>query len=360
MPGPDHAPEPHDAEQVQLAEKVRALQSGRAYPEAVGAVESIETHFAWVFLTGNHAYKMKKPVALYGMDMRSLAARRQSCEDELRLNRRLAPDVYLDLVPLARSADGSLRLGNEGVIVDWLVRMRRLPGGAMLDQAIAQGAAPRGPLVALGTMLAEFYRMQPHVAFTPGAYTARIADQIHADRRALLDPALQLDSHLVEAAVAATWRAFTALEAELGERAATDRIVEAHGDLRPEHVCLADPPCVIDSLEFSRDLRILDPAEELAYLWIECEQAGDTQAALVVLDAYRRESQDPVGGRLLEFYRARRALVRARIVAWHLLDPQVARSAPWGERAESYVRLAERHARCAAGNQSAPGLEAGG
>lgn len=331
--------------QTRFAEKVRALQSPAAYPHAAQGIELIETHFACVFLVGEYAYKLKKPVCIDTMDLRQLEARYWSCQEELRLNARLAPGVYLDVLPLIRELDGSMHVGGEGDVVDWVVRMRRLPAELMLDRALASGSFPESALDALGVMLARFYAEQPAIKFDAHQYASRIAQQIHADRRALSAPELGLDGELLQRALKAQWCAFAAREEELGRRALEDRIVEAHGDLRPEHVYLGDPPCVIDSLEFSKELRTLDPAEELAFLWVECEHAGDVRPAERVLASYRKASADPVSDRLLDFYRSRRALVRAKLVAWHLYDPAVASLAPWGDRAEIYMERAEQYAR---------------
>jgi aminoglycoside phosphotransferase family enzyme len=333
-----------DASSVSLAEKVVALKSPASYPHEPDAVESIETHFAWVFLAGGYAYKLKKPRCSDWSDLRLLEARRLNCEDEVRLNRRLAPGVYLGVLPLVRGLDGRLTVGGEGTVVDWLVQMQRLPSASMLDQAIASGTASPASLGAVGVFLAEFYRTQPRVAFDANAYVERMAEQIRCDREALFARELQLDEHHVQNALAATWCAAAAIEDELGRRASEARIVEAHGDLRPEHICLIDPPCIIDCLEFSRDLRTMDPAEELAYLWIECERAGGGQAAAYVLEAYCRGSRDPVTERLLDFYRSRRAMVRAKIVAWHLCDPAVMNLAPWRQLAEEYLSISRRYA----------------
>jgi aminoglycoside phosphotransferase family enzyme len=138
---------------------------------------------------------------------------------------------------------------------------------------------------------------------------------------------------------------------ELGNRALEGRVVECHGDLRPEHICLA-PVCVIDSLEFSRELRVLDPAEELAFLRLECEVAGAPDVAEQMIDAYKQRSCDRFADRLLDCYQSRRALVRAKILAWHILDPAVASLPPWTQKAQAYVVLAERHAMFAIGNSS--------
>jgi aminoglycoside phosphotransferase family enzyme len=332
------------------------LRSVATYPEPAAAVETIETHFALIFLVGDRAYKLKKPVNLPGMDLRTLEARRVSCAEELRLNRRLAPDVYLDVVPLVCLADGTLRLGEEGAIVDWLVRMRRLPAAMMLDRAIIAGTASAARLEAIGEMLAQFYRAQPCIGFEPEQYIERITGQIHADRHALFSPELHLDDHCVQAAITAIWCAAALVETELGQRAREGRILEAHGDLRPEHICLSDPPYIIDSLEFSKDLRTLDPAEELAFLWVECEQAGGLQTAATVLNSYRQASSDPVSERVLDFYRSRRATVRAKITAWHLHDPTVMSLAPWRELAHGYLATAEHYARRVVGTDLCTGM----
>lgn len=329
----------------ELARKVAALESPAAYPDEASSIVALETHFAWVFLAGDYAYKLKKPSGNPLSDLRSLDARRASCEEEVRLNRPLAQDIYLGVVPLAVGTDGRMRVGGTGTIVDWLVRMRRLPAALMLDRAIASGTASPAQLSALGLWLAQFYRGRPHVSFDPDQYVERIAEQIRRDRQALLAPELKLDDRHVQAALAAMWCAHAGLEDELRERAQAGRIVEAHGDLKPEHICLIDPPCVIDCLEFSKDLRTLDPAEDLAYLWIECERLGGAQAAAYVLEGYCRASRDPVSERLLNFYRSRRAMMRAKIVAWHLLDPAIMAVAPWRELAHTYLTTAESHAR---------------
>jgi aminoglycoside phosphotransferase family enzyme len=337
---------PASTAESELAEKVRALQSSSAYPDApAGAVVSIETHFAWVFLAGDYAYKLKKPSGNPLSDLRSLDARRLSCEEEVRLNRPLAADVYLGVTPLVENARGQLRLGGEGRVVDWLVRMRRLPRTLMLDRLIVLGAAAPALLSALGLWLAEFYRRQPRAPFDPDQYVERIAEQIRCVRHALFAHELHLDDHHVQSAVTAVWCAAAGLENELRGRASAGRIVETHGDLKPEHICLTDPPCVIDALEFSKDLRLQDPGEELSYLWIECERIGGVQAAAYVLEGYCRASSDPISERLLNFYRSRRAMVRAKIVAWHLLDPAVISVAPWRELAHTYLTTAESYAR---------------
>ena len=327
-----------------LEEKVEALRDPARYPGGVRRIEAIETHYAWVFLTDTHAYKLKKPMCVDRMDHRELGARRASCAAELRLNHRLAPGVYEAVVALARDEHGELGVERAGAPVEWLVKMRRLPREAFLDQAVAAGTASRPAVHAAAAHLADFYRRAVPVPIEPGAYVERIAAQVAANRAALLDSELGLPRARIEA-VAAEQRDFLAHRADLlAARAAAGRFVEGHGDLRPEHVHIGTPPCVIDCLEFDRDLRLLDPAEEIEYLALECEPLGAPWIGTVFVDAYRAATGDAPPRALRDFYRAHRAARRALIVGWHLRDPAYRELEDWRSRAVAYLRLAERGA----------------
>ena len=131
-----------------LREKVAHLSRPESYPEETAAVEVVQTHMSCVFLTDRHAWKLKKPVRHDFLDFSTLEARRADCEEELRLNRRLARDVYLEIVPLTFTSDGALRLGGDGEVMEWLVKMRRLPAQLMLDHAIRHGNVARHDVAA--------------------------------------------------------------------------------------------------------------------------------------------------------------------------------------------------------------------
>lgn len=336
---------------VSAARKVQALQSIDCYPFPLDSVELIETHFAWVFMAGAYAYKMKKPIAYPLLDLRTLADRHRNCLDEVRLNRRLAPEVYLGAVPLVITKEGSLRVDGEGSEIDWLVWMKRLPAACMLDRAMVEKTATPAALEKMGALLAEFYERQRRYFFPAHQYLSRLLGRATAEGAELLASELKLDAPSVKSAVAAVHASLNSLRGELGERAMHGRVVECHGDLRPEHICLA-PTCVIDSLEFSRELRTMDPVEELAFLRLECEVAGAIEVAEQIIASYQQCAGDRFSRRLLDSYQSCRALVRAKILAWHVLDPTVASLAPWTEKAQAYVALAERHALAAV---NAPG-----
>src|SRR5690606_17535290 len=140
-----------------LAAKVHWLQQPATYPHAPQRIDAIETHMSWVFLADEYVYKLKKPVRRDFLDFSTLEARHRNCEEELRLNRRLAPEVYLNVVPLTIDAAGTVRLGGQGEVLDWLVRMRRLPAECMLDYAIRHGTVRDDEIRRLALRLAEFY-----------------------------------------------------------------------------------------------------------------------------------------------------------------------------------------------------------
>lgn len=328
---------------IGLDEKVAFLKRPESYPEASGDVESIETHLAWVFLTDRYAYKLKKPSRYPFLDFGTVAARRRDGDEEVRLNRRLAPGVYLGVVALVVDHQGGLALETEGIPVDWLVKMRRLPRSRMLDFTIAAQTVDDAALEAVAQLLATFYREAAVVPLTPAAYRHRFLEEVVTNSRALREPRYGLPRDVIERTVAAQHR-FLKRHADIVDaRASTRRIVEGHGDLRPEHVCLGPPPVIIDCVEFNRDFRILDPADELAYLGMECERLGAETIGATLLAHYSTLTGDLPPEALVRFYKSVRAVLRAKLAAWHLDDRTVRYPSQWFNRARTYLTLAERY-----------------
>lgn len=326
--------------EIPLAAKVAFLRHAASFKEPPCRVEAIETHMSWVFLTEHHAYKLKKPVRTAFLDFGSIAARRRHCEAEVSLNRRLAQGVYLGTVRLVADATGKLQLGGEGQIVDWLVKMRRLPAAARLDVAIGRGEVDGDRLREALELISAFYAESRPVAMTPPDYRRRIEREIAADREVLAMPVHRVPLALTERVIDAQ-RAFLRDHAGLIERRA-EHVIEGHGDLRPEHVYLLAQPVVVDRLEFNRDLRIVDPVEELAFLAMECTLLGEPSVGATAFDAYTRLTFDRPPAAIVAFYRSRRACVRARLAIWHLDDPKAPVASPWLDLALRYLESAER------------------
>lgn len=325
---------------MKLERKLAYLRDPAHYPDGAASVEALETHMSWVFLTERHAYKLKKPVHYRYLDFRSVDARRRFCQEEVRLNRRLAPDVYLGVVPLAVDAAGRLRLGGRGHAVDWLVQMRRLPRERMLDASIQAATATEPDLRRVAERLALFYRGAQPVVLSGAEYRALLADRAEDNGRELQRFASLMAQEQTDAVAADLRTVLQAGAPRFDARVAAGRIVEGHGDLRPEHVSLLETTPIIDCLEFDPALRVVDPWDEVGYLALECERLGAPALARSLLDAYATASGDGIDPVLLDYYQADRACTRAKLALWHLDEARFREAPEWPARARAYLALA--------------------
>lgn len=371
MPGStrlDLVPEPAarrpapDPGLVDEAELVRALCRPDFYPHRPPTVEHVQTHISHVFLAGPYAYKLKKPVRLPFVDAGTPERRRRLCEDELRLNWRLAAPVYLGVLPVTRDPSGALTLDGRGAVVDRVVWMRRLPAARMLDALITAGEADASMLECLAHLLADFHAStpsQPAVTAhgSPDALLHAWSDVLH------LADALPPDvlSPAARQVLGAFARGFVDRHRPLLERRQSGRrIREGHGDLRAEHVCILDAPVlapaphaalapgiyIVDCLEFSEALRCSDVASEIAFLAMDLERLGRADFAAAFVADYVAASGDRELPTLLPFYVAYRACVRGAVDGVQAADADIdpAARAVARQRAGSEFALALRHA----------------
>lgn len=332
-----------------IAARLRFLQSAEAhaaYLPSAGAVPTIrmvETHMSWVFFAEEHVLKLKKAVRFPFLDFSTLRLREFYCREELRLNARLAPGVYLGL--LALQWDGTAfalrpeaRRLAQAQTLDWLVLMRRLPAQRMLDHLIAERGVTREDIDALAQRLAGFYGGLAPLELRPHHCLERFQSEQLRNREVLLQP--QFELRVAALALNRLDHALVQHAALLQGRVAGGRIVEGHGDLRPEHVCLLRPPLVIDCIEFNAGLRQVDPFDELAFLGLECEMAGAPWIGRQLVDACATVLGDTPSAALLHLYTAYRALLRARLAIAHLLDAQPRTQEKWTPQAQRYIERA--------------------
>jgi len=323
--------------------KVQFLSQPNSYADCPRSVEVLETHMSWVFLTDNVAYKLKKPVRYEFLDFSTVEARYRDCEAELHLNRRLAPEIYLGIIPLSVDPLGNLHLEGEGQIVDWLVKMRRLPRDGMLDWAIEHQAVQKEDIRKIASLLAEFYKHLSDVNLSPETYRDRLSENVSANLKELLLPSYGLPENWV-CAIAAGQLAFLDRHSEqIDRRVRSGHLIEGHGDLRPEHICLKPKPAIIDCLEFNREFRILDAADELAFLALECERLGAAWIGNLLFETYSNETDDYPPVELIEFYKSYRAYLRAKIAVWHAREPGQGTAKTWFDRAKQYLQLAKKY-----------------
>ncbi len=325
--------------------KLRLLQQPETYPDHPFRVQMIETRMSWVFLTQRYAYKLKKPVRYDYLDFSTVALRKFYCQEELRLNRRLAPEVYLAVIPITR-ANGALQLDGAGEPIDWLVKMRRLPREKMLDELLEQGKVTDNHWQNLATVLGRFYRACDPIAMDGKEYRDRYRKSILQNLEGLQAYPSQFP---IEKGIVACEAQLAFLEKHsdwFDARAEQGKIVEGHGDLRPCHICFeASTPVIIDCLEFNRDFRILDWADDITFLIMECDYLGANQFAHKFQNKFQEAISDYPPNPLMYFYLAYRATLRARLALSRFQEVAQKQWPKWRERAQRYMALAANYCR---------------
>lgn len=320
---------------------LQLLGDESSYADHPKQVDVIETHISWVFLTDRYAYKLKKPVRFEFLDFSTAEKRRRACRDEVRLNRRLAPSVYLAVLPVTRNAAGQLALDGEGTPVDWVVQMRRLPDSCSLTSLIENGGLTAKDSEAIIEHLADFYSGSPSVRISPDEYRATIERHIRANSETLFT-ARQGELPRIQRVISAQLRYLRVQSELLAKRVTVGRIVDGHGDLRPEHIYFDGRPAVIDCVEFSEELRHVDIADDLSFLAMECEHLGSAELGNRIMAACERICGDVVPVHLSAFYRCYRACVRAKVA---LLRARQKPNAPRNDNQFiQYLHLADIHA----------------
>ncbi len=315
-------------------ELLSALSDPSAFPDAGPDVRVVQTHISMVFLTGERVYKVKKPVAFWGLvDYRSLERRRHYCEEEVRLDRRFAPEVYLGVLPVVRDASGRVRVGGEGEILDYAVVMRRWPDGSTLEDRIRAGTAVRDDVVSIARWLAAFHAKaagNASVAFEgrPDVYEGVVDANLRGTQAAV--PAL-FPADLHRAFAEKIHRRVADARETLDRRVRERRLVDGHGDLRAEHAVWIEGGGgggagvwrLVDGIEFSTTLRSIDPLSDVAFLAMDLAALGRRDLSHALLDAYLEARPDADAPELLPIYLAQRAHVRAAVGARVAVDANV-------------------------------------
>jgi aminoglycoside phosphotransferase family enzyme len=308
-----------------------ALLDPRCYGPGVDSVRVVETHISWVFLTGRYAYKVKKPVKLPFVDFSTLKRRKHFCEEELRVNRRFAPEIYRRVAPIG-GTPGEPRVGRTPAF-EYAVEMREFPSEARLDRRLAADGVPRAAFGELGARLAELHAGLPRArrvkAEEISAAALRNVDELEAVTNGGYAQAL-------EGLRAWTERQCERLGPVFARRAAAGAHRECHGDLHLQNLLWRDGKIVaFDALEFDRKLRDSDVVSEIAFLAMDLQAHGRADLEYEVLSRYLETGGDYGGIDVLPFYLVYRALVRAKVAAI-----KAAQSAAEGHDAQRYLATA--------------------
>jgi len=280
-------------------------------------VEMVETHISWVLLSGEYAYKIKKAVDFGFLDFSTLAQRRFYCHEELRLNRRLAPQLYLDVVPVCGSVAAPI-LGGTGEAIEYAVKMRRFPAAAQFDAMLAHGMLEPAHIDALADKIASFHR-KTAIALMDSAFgTAEAVHQPAQQNFAQIRPHLDQPADLAQLERLQTWSEseFQRLAATFAQRKERGCIRECHGDLHLANLALFEGEVApFDCLEFNANLRWIDVISEIAFLTMDLHDRRSPEFAWRLLNAYLEHSGDYAGLAVLRYYLVYRALVRAKVAS---------------------------------------------
>ncbi|HUK13657.1 MAG TPA: AAA family ATPase [Thermoanaerobaculaceae bacterium] len=326
---------------------VEQLSDPAFYPEPTQSVEVIQTHISTIYLTDHLAYKVKKPVDFGFLDYTTLEKRRTMCEREVTLNRRLCPDTYLGVVEI-REHDGTLAIGGPGEVVEVAVKMKRLPQRRMLREVLRRGQGHSAFFQQIARILADFHA---HAETGPQISAMKDLDGVKLNCDENFAQTEKYVGTLISVRTFEFVRTATELffkrHAELfHHRAATSRVRDGHGDVHLDSICVTDPIRIFDCIEFNERFRIQDVAEEVAFLAMDLEFHGYTPFARAFVDAYVEASGDRHLFKLLDFYKAYRAYVRAKVHSFQADDPGIAAEQREQVRsiATRYYELAARYA----------------
>lgn len=306
---------------------------------AVGGRRLIETHISWVLLDEADVYKLKRPVELGFLDFRTLEQRRAACESEVRLNARLAPDVYLGVVPVSRGPDGRARFSGEGEVVDYAVHMRRLPDEDRADVRLEEGRLTPEHVARIAAHLARFHAAaETSDAISRHGEPDAIAKNIEENFEQTRDALERYLSAEEITELERFHRETVSHRAPFLERIARRRIRDGHGDLRLEHVYIdaRGEIRIIDCIEFNERFRYQDVAADIAFLAMDFARSSATALGERFLARYAQESQDYDLYPLIDFYQSYRAFVRGKVAIFLADDASVSASAR--ARAESHAR----------------------
>ena len=310
---------------------LRSLLQPQAYPTAPRKVDFLQTHISWLFFADERVYKVKKPVDFGFLDFSTVERRRHFCEEEVRLNRRLAPDVYLGVVPLSQAGDDRIVVNGDGPVIDWAVEMLRLPHNRMLSTLLDRGEIDNQRVHELVELLIEFharaatgpevdeYGTVESIRGNTEENLRQIENFVGTRGQSQRSPTL---SETQYGFLAQRARSFLSDQREeFDERVRTGRIREGHGDLHADNICFPDSgPVAYDCIEFSRRFRCGDVASEVAFLAMDLDHRGYPAFSNYLVKRYAEATGDAGLRGLMGFYKAYRAVVRGKVASLTAAD----------------------------------------
>ncbi|MBF7730434.1 bifunctional aminoglycoside phosphotransferase/ATP-binding protein [Pseudomonas sp. N040] len=325
---------------------IDALQNPALYPHPVDGFQLIETHISWVLLTGPYAYKIKKPVNFGFLDFTTLEARRHFCNEELQLNQRLTQGLYLQVLPITGSV-ATPQLGGDGAVIEYALQMRQFPQSQLLTNVLARGELLPSHIDDLARQIATFHQQTPRV---PLEHPLGSAEAVMAPVRQNFEQAramLSDKSDLEQLTALEDWAeiTFARLRPLLEQRKAEGFIRECHGDIHLGNATLLDGRVALfDCIEFNEPFRLIDIVSDAAFLAMDLEDRGLHALSRRFVSQWLEHTGDYAGVELLNFYKAYRAMVRAKVSLFSLAHQSSTEGrATTLRQYRSYANLAESY-----------------
>ncbi len=332
----------HDQKQV-----VQALLQPNAYPEETGKIELVQTHISFVFLTKNHVYKVKKAVNFGFLDFSTLDKRRFFCEKELELNRRLCPEIYLEVVPLNKS-DG-IKVNGSGETVEYALKMKRLPQERIMTMLLKEGKVDKKTIDAIAKIVARFHSQAQTNSEISEFGSLKIVktnwDENFSQTTKYIDQTIsKADFDFMQNRI----NTFMDNNKALFEQRISDkRVRDCHGDLHSGNIFVTDKVCIFDAIEFNDRFRYSDVASDVAFLAMDLDYQKRSDLADYFIAQYLAYSKDAQLKQMLPFYKCYRAYVRGKVISFKLDDPNIKSEEKNAaiQEASAYFRLAAEYAK---------------
>jgi aminoglycoside phosphotransferase family enzyme len=326
---------------------VEAMLNPQTYPEETGKIELIQTHISFVFLTLHYVYKVKKPVNFGFLDFSTLEKRRLNCEKELELNRRLCPEIYLEVVPINQSK--TIKIKGSGETVEYALKMKRLPQECIMTQLIQKGKIDKKIIDEIAAIVAKFHsyaQMNAKISEFGGPKVIKTNwdENFSQTTKYINQTTSKTDFDFIQAKI----NAFMAKNKALFEsRIANKRIRDCHGDLHSGNIFVTPKICIFDAIEFNDRFRYSDVASDVAFLAMDLDYQKRSDLSDYFIAQYIAYSKDAEVKQLLAFYKCYRAYVRGKVISFRLDDPHIKadeKSSAINE-AKGYFQLATEYAK---------------
>ncbi len=324
--------------------QITALMQPTAYQEATTTITLLQTHISYLFLTDTHVYKIKKPVDFGFLDFTTLEKRQFYCHEELRLNRRLSPDIYLDVVELRQDADNKLTFSGNGEVIDYAVKMIRLPAERMMSRLLDQDLVTATDIQKIAQLVARFHAAAKRSSVIDQFGTVALIranwEENLKQARAYLDRTISVRT--IEQIESWVMQQLAINEEIYSSRIANGFIRECDGDLHSENICLDDKVHIFDCIEFNEKFRYSDTAADVAFLAMDIENHGRRELAKFFVAEYIAASGDSGLPGVLTLYLANRAFIRGKVESFRLDDPQISpeEKSAASQRAKKFFNLA--------------------